>query len=228
MRRSRGLPCFLDIPPHALRVPLLALLPVLLLVPAVGGAAGGAARFLIVPGPYVRKGPDAPVPAAARASIQGMSLSVEYLDPAARAEFVRLIDPRARDPFAATPGQPQRYTAFRVEFDNRSASDVTFQPGNVVLMTDREEQQSPIDLTDVYRSAAVAASSNPQALMDRTAPLIFDLSTIIPQGGRIARLLVFGPLPGKWKELRLNFAFLQIGAETHSLTFPFHKQAVPD
>src|SRR5260221_8785849 len=50
---------------------------------------------------------------------------------------------------------------------------------------------------------------------------IFDLSTTIPQGQRLARLLVFGALPAKWKQLNLLFSFLQIGSEKRRFNF-FH------
>ncbi len=195
------------------------------LAPPVTAASRSTAPFRILPGPYERKG-RAPGPPVGRLTLQGLTLQVEYLDREARAAFIRAVDPRADDPFESPAGRPEFYNAFRVEFDNRSTVDVTFQPGNVVLITDHEEQLSPIDLTDLYRTASLHEVSDPQQVIDRAGPLIFDLSTTIRRGERLARLLVFGPLPEKWKELRLHFSFLQIGADTHTLSFPFHKQVL--
>ncbi len=211
MLRSRG----------AFGILLLSLLP----AAAVCAAAGGAAAFRIVAGPYSRKGPD-DGPAAARFTLGGLTVTAAYLDPAARADFIRTLDPKAGDPFAAPAGSRESYNAFRVEFDNRSAADVTFQPGNVILITDRDDQIFPIDLTDLYRFAALGEVPDPQAVMDRAGALIFDLSTTIPKGRRLARLLVFGALPERWKEIRLHFSYLQIGTETHTLSFSFHRQAL--
>jgi hypothetical protein len=196
--------------------------------PRAGAGATTGERFRIVPGPYLKKGSDAPAPSTARVVVRGVALSVEHLEPAERAAFIHAINPNARDPFAAPPGEPERYNAFRVELDNQSSGDMTFQPGNTLLMTERGDQQGPIDLTDVYRYAALAEVGDPQAVMDRTAPFIFDLSTTIPQGGRLARLLIFGSLPARWKQLNLLFSFLQIGKESPSVSIPFHRQAIPD
>ncbi len=136
---------------------------------------------------------------------------------------MRKVAHAASDPFAVPPGRPEIYRAVRVAFDNQSGADVTFQPGNVVLLTDRKTQEFAIDLTDLYRVAA-RGDADPQSLIGNMAPLIFDSSTAIPKGRRIERLLIFGPLHPKWKELRLHFSFLQIGSETHTVSFTFHRQ----
>jgi hypothetical protein len=178
-----------------------------------------------VPGPYVKKeDPDRPPPAASRFALEGLTVTVELLDDAARAAFIRSIEPRSRDPFASPPGGPALFHAFRVVFENGTGSAISFQPGNVVLATDRNDQQFPIDLPDIYMEVARAGKADPDAAMAEVQPLIFDSSTTIPNGRRLERMLVFGPLPEKWKEFHLLFSFLQIGTETHTLTFTFHKQ----
>ncbi len=169
--------------------------------------------------------PAPPAPVAIRFGIGGLTVLVDLLDSALRAEFIKSLNPpRYGDPFAPPPGTPERYHTFRVRFDNQSPADVIFQPGNVILVTDRNEQQFPIDLTDVYRQAVRAGGADPEAMMARVQSLIFDSSTTIPTGSRLSRLLVFEPLPRKWKEFRLLFSFLQIGTKTHTLSFAFHKQ----
>ena len=190
--------------------------------------------YRLLSGPYDKKArPDGP--AAGRLSVAGLSVTVEPLEPEARAAFIHTINPKAADPFAVAPGQPDRFHAFRVEFINASARDVTFQPGNVVMISDTKDQQFPIDLTDLYRFASTRAEDDPagdpvfdpQSVIDRAAPYIFDLSTTIRPGERLARLLVFGPPPERFREIRLHFSFVQIGAKTHTLTFPFHRQSIP-
>ncbi len=185
-----------------------------------------AGPFRIAAGPYEKKAAGGGAPAVARFTLEGLTVEVEYLEPAARAAFIRSIDPQAGDPFGVPSAPGELYNAFRVEFDNRSGFDVTFQPGNVILITDRNDQQFPIDLTDLYRTASRAETADPQRLMDDAGRFIFDLSTTIPKGRRLERLLLFGPMPEKWKEFRLHFSYLQIGAATHTLSFPFHRQSL--
>jgi len=197
-------------------------------VPAVASSRDEA-PYRVLAGPYSKKDAKAGLDhSEARAKIELLGITVEFLAPEARAAFVKSIDPSAPDPFATRPGRPEIYSAFRVVFDNRSSTDVQFQAGNVVLLTDRKTQDFPVDLTDLYRVAAEVGVADPEAAIDRIAPLMFDSSTTIPAGRRVARLLVFGPFPPKWKELQLHFSFLQIGTQTHEATFHFHKQPLKE
>jgi hypothetical protein len=179
----------------------------------------------IVPGPYVKKAP-APAgrPGPSRFFLEGLTVLVEYLEPPERARFIESIDADMGDPFGVAPGRPQRYHAFRVTFQNQSPGDVVFQAGNVLLITDRKERQFPIDLADMYFVASRRGVSDPEAVINRIAPLIFDSSTQIRSGKSLSRLLIFGQLPEKWKEFRLHFSFIQIDRETHTLSFTFHKR----
>jgi hypothetical protein len=215
------------VPPAAsdLFVPcVLALLAV-----AAGSSALAAPRdtdsYRVLAGVYSRKdvksGAGNPV---ARAALGELTIAVEYLEPGARAAFVRSIAPAMPDPFAVRPGRPEMYSAFRVSFNNRSGSDVQFQPKNVVLLTDRKTQDFPVDLTDLYRGAEMAGLSDPERVFDRLAPIVFDSGTTIARGKSLERLLVFGPFPAKWRDLQLHFSFLQIGTETRTVSFNFHKQ----
>ena len=171
---------------------------------------------------------DLPARAEAQESLGGLRIRVEYLDAAARAAFIRSIDASLGDPFAVPPGRPERFTSFRVAFENGSRTDVQFQAGNVVMITDRNSQDFPIDLTDLYRIAAGAGADDPQAAIDRVAPVLFDSSTTIGKGRSVEKLLVFGPFPAKWRDLQLHFSYLQIGTETHTVSFIFHKQPLKE
>jgi len=181
--------------------------------------------YRVLAGVYSRKdvkaGTGNPV---ARAALGELTIAVEYLEPGARAAFVRAIAPAMPDPFAVRPGRPEMYSVFRVSFNNRSGSDVQFQPKNVVLLTDRKTQDFPVDLTDLYRGAEMAGLSDPERVFDRLAPIVFDSGTTIARGTSLERLLVFGPFPAKWRDLQLHFSFLQIGTETRTVSFNFHKQ----
>ena len=196
---------------------------------AAGGTAAASTRdtgtYRVLAGIYSRKdikaGAGNPV---ARAALGDLSIAVEFLEPGARAAFVRSVAPAMPDPFAVRPGRPEMYSVFRVSFSNRSGADVQFQPKNVVLLTDRKTQDFPVDLTDLYRGAEAAGLADPERVFERLAPVVFDGGTTIAKGASLERLLVFGPFPAKWKDLQLHFSFLQVGTETHTVSFNFHKQ----
>jgi hypothetical protein len=181
--------------------------------------------YRVLAGPYSKKdvtiGTGSPV---ARANVGELAIAVEFLDPAARVAFVRSIASTMPDPFAPRPGRPEAFSVFRVSFTNRSGVDVQFQPQNVVLLTDRKTQEFPVDLTDLYRSAELAGAADPERVFERLTPIVFDSATTIAKGTSLERLLVFGPFPVKWKQIQLHFSFLQIGTETRTVSFQFHKQ----
>jgi hypothetical protein len=196
-------------------------------------AAKPAPKYRIAAGAAPKKDPPkgSPAPASttiARSTVQGLTVSVEYADAARRAEFLKTVDPQLVDPFAAVPGKADRAIVFVVGFQNDTDGEVQFQPGNVVLMTDRGDRDFPLDLTDVYLGAERAKNQDLETVIDRTTRVMFDSATTIPPGGRKARLLAFKPLENpKWRQFQVHFSFLQIAGETHSMSFSFHKQILP-
>ena len=218
----RRVPAFADVTSFALLASLLA-------VQAAIGRSSEPVPFRILAGPYSRHtaktGEGKPI---VRERLGGLTVSVEFLEPEARAAFVKSIAGGLPDPFASPPGHPPRYNVFRVAFENGSGVDVQFQPGNVILITDRKDQAFPIDLTDLYRIAVQASLPDPEGAIDRIAPLVYDSSMTIPNGARVERLLVFGPFPEKWKDMQVYFSYLQIGTATRTAAFPFHKQLLKE
>jgi len=193
-------------------------------------AAKPAPKYRIAAGSAPKKDPPkgSPAPPAttiARATVKGVTVSVEYADAARRAEFLKTVDPNLVDPFASVPGKPERALVFVVGFQNDTSGEVQFQPGNVVLMTDRGDRDFPLDLTDVYIGAERAGNQDLDNVIDRTTRVMFDSATTIPAGARKARLLAFKPLENpKWRQFQVHFSFLQIAGETHTMSFTFHKQ----
>ena len=192
-------------------------------------ASDDTGSYRVLAGIYSKKaikiGAGSPV---ARTALGQLTIEVEFLEPGGRAAFVRSVTPAMPDPFAARPGRPEKYSVFRVAFSNRSGTDVQFQPMNVVLLTDRKTQQFPVDLTDLYRGAEMAGLPDPERVFASLAPIVFDSSATIAKGTSLERLLVFGPFPAKWKGLQLHFSFLQIGTETRTVSFNFHKQPLKE
>jgi len=210
------------------------------LIPAAGPGAPTALakkktrepeRYRLIPGPYDKKRQaDAGAPAASQTTLKGLTIQVEPLEPEARAHFIEGIKPGMADPFAPAPGRPEQFMVFRVLFDNRTGYAVTFQPGNVAIVTTRQSHRFPLDFTDLYLQAEHAGIDNPQRATNRVMPLIYDTSTTIPDGTRMERLLVFRRLSDedKWREFGMHFSYIQIDSETHTLSFMYHKQIIED
>ena len=81
-------------------------------------------------------------------------------------------------------------------------------------------------MTDLYMSAERAGIEDLQQVIDGSSRIMFDSSTSIPSGGRVTRLLAFRPIEGDWRQVQVLFSYIQIGAETHTLSFPFHKETI--
>jgi len=200
-----------------------------------GGAAGAASAatgkpptpYEIYAGTWVkpdRKAPPPPGVRIARSNMKGLAVSVEYAPPARRAEFLRTMGADIDDPFAVTPGRPDRVVAFIVTFNNQGRDQVVFNPGNVAVVTDKGVSAFPLDMTDMYMSAERQGVDDLQAVIDRSSRVMFDSSTVIPSGTGLSRLVVFRPIEGKWKQFQVHFSYLQIGRDTHTLSFTFHKR----
>ncbi|HYV86373.1 MAG TPA: hypothetical protein VFB49_10705 [Patescibacteria group bacterium] len=161
-----------------------------------------------------------------RSTMFGLTVSVEYADAAKRIEYLRSIDPALGDPFAAGPGGRERALTFLVGFANDSKQVAVFQPGNVALLPDKGDRAFPLDMTDLYMSAERAGIEDLQQVIDRSSRILFDSSTSIPSGGRVTRLIAFRTIEGNWRQLQILFSYIQIGSETHTLSFPFHKEPI--
>lgn len=171
-----------------------------------------------------KKAPPPPGVRISRSNIKGLAVSVEYAPPARRAEFLKSIGAEIDDPFAAAPGRPDRVVAFIVTFNNKGRDQAVFNPGNVAIVTDKGESAFPLDMTDMYMSAEQRGVEDLQAVIDRSSAVMFDSSTVIPGGTGRSRLVVFRPIEGKWKQFQVHFSYLQVGRDTHTLSFNFHKR----
>jgi hypothetical protein len=199
--------------------------------PGASGVAFAASKppvpYDIYAGTWVKPNDKAPPPPGvriARSNLKGLAVTVEYATPARRAEFLKTIGADVADPFAVSPGRPDPVVAFIVTFDNKGRDQVVFNPGNVAMVTDKNERSFPLDMTDMYMSAERRGVEDLQAVIDNSSAVLFDSSTIIPSGGGMSRLVVFRLIEGKWKQFQVHFSYLQIGRDTHTLSFTFHKR----
>lgn len=201
---------------------------ILLLAVVSSLAAKPSDPYRIAPGPFDGRKTEHPgKPGPMNYSVKGLTIAVRYLEPPDRAEFVRAADANLKDPFSTVPGRPENYHSFLLTFENDSPGTVVFQPGHAFVVTDKNERTFPIDLTDLYILAARGGANDPEVVINRVAPLLFETSIEIPQGRSISRLLVFGRFPEKkWKEFRLILGYVEIDSEPRTLTFGFHRHMI--
>ena len=156
--------------------------------------------------------------------LKGLTVTVEVADQVRRAEYLRAVDPGMGDIFPARAGRPDRRLAFIVTLANAGPDTVVFNPGNIALATDKGEHVFPLDQSDFYMAAEQAKVEDLQRVLDRTSQVLFDQSVQLRPGENVTRIVLFKALEAKWKQLQVHFSYVQIGSETHTLTFSFHKQ----
>ena len=156
--------------------------------------------------------------------MKGLTVTVEVADQARRTEYLTSVDPGMGDLFPARAGRPDKRLAFIVTLANAGPDPVVFNPGNIALATDNGEHVFPLDQSDFYMAAEQAKVADLQRVLDRTSMVLFDQSVSLRAGEGLTRIVLFKALEAKWKQLQVHFSYVQIGSETHTLTFSFHKQ----
>ncbi len=168
--------------------------------------------------------PPPPKVKTAKSYLKGLTVTVEVADQTRRTEYLRSVDPGMGDLFPARAGRPDKRLAFIVTLANAGPDPVVFNPGNIALATDQGEHVFPLDQSDFYMAAEQAKVADLQRVLDRTSMVLFDQSVSLRPGEGLTRIVLFKALEAKWKQLQVHFSYVQIGSETHTLTFSFHKQ----
>ena len=196
--------------------------------PLPAGASKPEKPYVVYAGVYTKPQKNAPPPPKVKTTktfLKGLTVTVEVADQVRRAEYLRSVDPGMGDLFPSRPGRPDQRLAFIVTLANAGPEAVVFNPGNIALVTDRGEHVFPLDQSDFYMAAEQAKVADLQRVLDRTSQVLFDQSVSLPPGNDVTRIVLFKALEStKWKQLQVHFSYVQIGTETHTLTFSFHKQ----
>lgn len=170
---------------------------------------------------------DAPPPPKVKVTktyLKGLTVTVEVADQVRRSEYLKSVDPGMGDLFPARAGRPDKRLAFIVTLANAGPEMVVFNPGNIALATDKGEHVFPLDQSDFYMAAEQAKVADLQRVLDRTSQVLFDQSVSLHPEQGLTRIVLFKALETKWKQLQVHFSYVQIGSETHTLTFSFHKE----
>ncbi|MEE8111708.1 MAG: hypothetical protein V3T54_03145 [Acidobacteriota bacterium] len=155
---------------------------------------------------------------------QGLEIRVRFLDTSGRLAFLEERQPTFPDFFASDGLFPEEYQFFRVDLKNSGEEKVTFHPGNVVVITNKNDQEFPLDYTDFYRRLTRKGGKTEKHLK-QVPSLFYDGSLTLRPGESTSKLLAFPAPRRKWKRLQLYVSFLQLGTESHSFRFPFSRQA---
>jgi hypothetical protein len=183
--------------------------------------------YVVYAGAFVKPKKGEPAPPKVKTTksfMKGLTVTVESADQVRRNEYLRSVDPGMGDLFPAQRGRPDRRLAFIVTFANSGPETVVFNPGNIALATDQGEHVFPLDQADFYMAAEQARVEDLQRVLDRTSMVLFDQSVSLRPGEGVTRIVLSKALENKWKQLQVHFSYVQIGSETHTLTFSFHKQ----
>ena len=184
--------------------------------------------YTVYAGAYVKpqKGETPPKVKVTKSFLKGLTVTVEVADQARRTEFLTSIDPGMGDLFPARAGRPDRRLAFIVTLENAGPEMVVFNPGNIAMATDKAEHVFPLDQADFYMAAEAAKVADLQRVLYRTSQVLFEQSVAIRPGEGVTRLVLFKALESKWQQLQVHFSYVQIGSDTHTMSFSFHKQTL--
>lgn len=184
--------------------------------------------YTVYAGAYVKpkKGETPPKVKVTKSYLKGLAVTVEVADQARRTEFLTSIDPGMGDLFPARAGRPDRRLAFIVTLENSGPEMVVFNPGNIAMATDKAEHVFPLDQADFYMAAEAAKVADLQRVLDRTSQVLFEQSVALRPGEGVTRLVLFKALESKWQQLQVHFSYVQIGSDTHTMSFSFHKQTL--
>ncbi len=217
-----------DFRPSDSLLPIRAFLPGLVLVGAaafaVAAAATSAPALKIVSGPKCVEGEKATDEAFTY--VQGVAFTARPLTTAEWEGRLNAKAPGQGGLFRALDGSPAPFQAFLMKLENKSQALVRFQPGNILLIGGKNEEDHILDYTDLYRYLQGIGKAGED--LDPVRDEFFDSGLILENGKPVERLLFFHAMPPdkKRKAMALLFSSFQVGAETHSAGLAWHFEKV--
>jgi hypothetical protein len=191
---------------------------------AVTAAATSAPAPKIVSGPKCVEGE--PATDEAVTYVQGVTFTARPLTTSEWEGRLNARTPGQGGLFRALDGSPAPFQAFLVKVDNKSQALVRFQPGNILLIGGKNEEDHILDYTDLYRYLQGIGKSGED--LDPLRDEFFDSGLILENGKPVERLLFFHAMPPnkKRKAMALLFSSFQVGAETHRAGLVWHFEKV--
>jgi hypothetical protein len=146
------------------------------------------------------------------------TVTMVLLDDAERTAFLTKALGRKADPFGPVAGSPQ-FVTVRMDVRNESKEEMTFNPQQIILVTDSPDYIEPLDATRLHEGLPNDSEAADAFLTDMHRAL-YDTSVMLRQGESVSRLLVI-PFPRhSFKHARLECALFMVGRRTFSFDVP--------
>ncbi len=155
------------------------------------------------------------------ASVATVAFTVELslLGAAERRGLVREAIGRDLDPFDALASRGLPFMTILAAVHNIGTDPLTFNPQNILVVTDRPELFAPLDATRAYE-ALREAGFTPEDLLPDLQKVIFDGSPNLAPDQEISRILAY-PLPRPpVRKARMDFSFFAVGPASFSFAVP--------
>ncbi|HKY32852.1 MAG TPA: hypothetical protein VJV23_09970 [Candidatus Polarisedimenticolia bacterium] len=158
-----------------------------------------------------------------RQSRDGVTAEIKFLDPDARRAVVRAALGGEGNVFPGRAGEKAPgFLVFVLQLANGSRHDVTFNPGQARLTTEKGDMKFALDYSAVHELTRGLGEGSPG--MDDLSAILFDRVVTIRPEGSVRKLLAFpAPREDRYKEIQVRIVELNVGSDGIDLIFPFRK-----
>jgi hypothetical protein len=133
----------------------------------------------------------------------GHGIWIKHLEDDERVAYLERQIGVAIDPWASPPGEASRFITFLVVLENRSDSRMEFNPIHCWLMTNKEEIQTPMSLSDMQFDYRFNGQDLPKAY-EKVRPVLIGETLMIEAGQKVSGLLVYKTVKPKTKSFTVD------------------------
>ena len=135
--------------------------------------------------------------------LPGITLILKQLPGEERQEYLTRNLGVTVDPFAVSPGKPERFHIFQLVIENRTEAELSFNPRSAWLMPSDKRVQSPIGLTELSFDYKTLGGELPPAY-EKIRSVLFEQSISVRPGEAISGLLAYKPVEPRVKAFRVD------------------------
>jgi len=153
----------------------------------------------------------------------GVVFQMQFLEPDAARRVLSSMLGRDVDLLPGRLGERRRgYLVFVLQIANASPADVTFNPTQARLSTEKGDMEFALDYSALYDASRLLGPDGPG--LEQMATAIFDRSLTIKPEGSVRKLLAFpAPREDKYKTIEVRLAEVNVGAAAVDVVFFFRK-----
>ena len=153
----------------------------------------------------------------------GVSFQIQFLTPEASRKALKGALGRDFDLLPGRAGGHRRgYLVFVLQIANGSREDVTFNPTQARLATEKGDMEFALDYSALYEASRRLGPDGPG--LDELGSALFDRSMSIRPGGSVRKLLAFeAPREDRYKTIEVRLAEVNVGAASIDAVFAFRK-----